>query len=91
MLQRIFAGLTVIIALVGLSVVNIPFLTQMGIAAAATIVVAVFVARVAFAAYATVRMQSMDSIDHSLHTRAEQAAKPVGRFVHRRPADHVGG
>lgn len=38
------AGVTVIIALVGLAVVGIPFLTQMGIAAAATILVAVLVA-----------------------------------------------
>jgi RND superfamily putative drug exporter len=38
------AGLTVVIALVGLSVVGIPFLSQMGIAAAGTIVVAVLVA-----------------------------------------------
>ena len=38
------AGLTVVIALVFLFVAGIPFLTQMGIAAAATIVVAVLVA-----------------------------------------------
>jgi putative drug exporter of the RND superfamily len=38
------AGLTVVIALTGLVVVGIPFLTQMGVAAAATIVVAVLVA-----------------------------------------------
>lgn len=38
------AGLTVVIALVFLLVAGIPFLTQMGIAAAATIVVAVLVA-----------------------------------------------
>lgn len=38
------AGLTVVIALAGLSVVGIPFLTQMGVAAAATVVVAVLVA-----------------------------------------------
>ncbi|WP_029432586.1 MMPL family transporter [Blastococcus sp. URHD0036] len=38
------AGLTVVIALAGLSIVGIPFLTQMGVAAAATIVVAVLVA-----------------------------------------------
>ena len=38
------AGLTVVIALAGLSVVGIPFLTQMGVAAAATIVVAVLIA-----------------------------------------------
>ncbi|GAA3865743.1 MMPL family transporter [Saccharothrix violaceirubra] len=38
------AGVTVVIALAGLAVVGIPFLTQMGVAAAATIVVSVFVA-----------------------------------------------
>jgi RND superfamily putative drug exporter len=38
------AGLTVVIALVGLFVVGIPFLTQMGVAAAATIVFAVLIA-----------------------------------------------
>jgi len=38
------AGLTVVIALACLSVVGIPFLTQMGVAAAATVVVAVLVA-----------------------------------------------
>src|SRR4051794_27454786 len=38
------AGLTVVIALAGLSVAGIPFLTQMGLAAAGTIVIAVLVA-----------------------------------------------
>ncbi|MET9391358.1 MMPL family transporter [Streptomyces sp. NPDC006624] len=40
----VFAGLTVVIALVGLSVVNIPMLTKMGIAAAGTVAVAVLIA-----------------------------------------------
>ncbi len=40
----VFAGLTVVIALTGLAVVNIPFLTVMGLAAAGTVVVAVLVA-----------------------------------------------
>lgn len=40
----VFAGLTVIIALVSLSVVGIPFLTAMGIGAAVTVAVAVLVA-----------------------------------------------
>ncbi|GAB3587186.1 MMPL family transporter [Calidifontibacter terrae] len=40
----VFAGLTVIIALVALSVVGIPFLTAMGLAAAATVFFAVLVA-----------------------------------------------
>jgi putative drug exporter of the RND superfamily len=40
----VFAGLTVIIALVGLFTVRIPFLTVMGLGAAATVAVAVLVA-----------------------------------------------
>ncbi len=40
----VFAGLTVIVALGGLTVVGIPFLAEMGIAAAITVVVAVLVA-----------------------------------------------
>lgn len=39
-----FAGLTVVIALVGLTVVGMPMLTKMGLAAAAAVVVAVLVA-----------------------------------------------
>ncbi|MGK0722408.1 MMPL family transporter [Leucobacter sp. W1478] len=40
----VFAGITVIIALVGLSVAGIPFLTALGIAAAAAVAVAVLIA-----------------------------------------------
>ena len=40
----VFAGLTVVIALTGLSVVGIPFLTAMGLAAAGTVAIAVVVA-----------------------------------------------
>ncbi|KRF20520.1 hypothetical protein ASG90_18180 [Nocardioides sp. Soil797] len=40
----VFAGLTVLIALAALSVVRIPFLTSMGMAAAATVFIAVLVA-----------------------------------------------
>ncbi|MFE6839649.1 MMPL family transporter [Streptomyces sp. NPDC057705] len=40
----VFAGLTVIVALAGLSVVNIPMLTKMGLAAAGTVAVAVLIA-----------------------------------------------
>ncbi|MEU1864629.1 MMPL family transporter [Streptomyces gardneri] len=39
----VFAGLTVVIALVGLAVVNIPMLTKMGFAAAGTVVIAVLI------------------------------------------------
>jgi RND superfamily putative drug exporter len=40
----VFAGLTVVIALTGLSVVGVPFLTKMGLTAAGTVVTAVLVA-----------------------------------------------
>jgi putative drug exporter of the RND superfamily len=40
----VFAGATVVIALVGLLVVNIPFLTVMGLAAAGAVVIAVLIA-----------------------------------------------
>ncbi|MEU3818896.1 MMPL family transporter [Streptomyces sp. NPDC030392] len=40
----VFAGLTVVIALVGLAVVNIPMLTKMGVAAAGTVGIAVLIA-----------------------------------------------
>jgi RND superfamily putative drug exporter len=40
----VFAGITVVIALAGLAVVDIPFLTVMGLAAAGTVAVAVLVA-----------------------------------------------
>ncbi|WP_432504439.1 MMPL family transporter [Kineococcus arenarius] len=50
----VFAGTTVIIALVCLAVVDIPFLTQMGLAAAATVAVAVLVALTAVPAFLAV-------------------------------------
>ena len=40
----VFAGMTVVIALVGLTVVNIPILTVMGLAAAGTVTIAVLIA-----------------------------------------------
>ncbi|MEU3175234.1 MMPL family transporter [Streptomyces sp. NPDC007000] len=40
----VFAGLTVIVALAGLAVVNVPMLTKMGLAAAGTVLIAVLVA-----------------------------------------------
>lgn len=40
----VFAGMTVVIALAGLFVVDIPFLTQMGLAAAFTVIIAVAIA-----------------------------------------------
>jgi RND superfamily putative drug exporter len=64
------AGLTVVIALVGLSVVGIPFLTQMGIAAAATIVVAVLIA-------ITLVPAVLSYLGRRILRRAERAAPPA--------------
>ncbi|MFF7815742.1 MMPL family transporter [Streptomyces sp. NPDC007945] len=87
----VFAGLTVVIALVGLAVVNIPMLTKMGFAAAGTVVIAVLIALtlipalLGFAGDKVVgRKQRKGGAD------AEKAAKPNGgtrwaRFVIRRP------
>ncbi|MFF4557842.1 MMPL family transporter [Streptomyces sp. NPDC001422] len=55
----VFAGLTVIVALAGLSVVNVPVLTKMGLAAAGTVAVAVLIATTlvpALLAFAPVRV-----------------------------------
>ncbi|MFI8323348.1 MMPL family transporter [Streptomyces sp. NPDC085529] len=87
----VFAGLTVVIALVGLAVVNIPMLTKMGFAAAGTVVIAVLIALtlipalLGFAGDKVIgRKQRKGTAD------AEKAAKPNGgtrwaRFVIRRP------
>ena len=50
-----FAGMTVLIALAALSVVNIPFLTVMGLSAAGAVVVAVLAAIDAHAGTARLR------------------------------------
>ncbi|MEI5523775.1 MMPL family transporter [Streptomyces brasiliscabiei] len=55
----VFAGLTVIVALAGLAVVDIPMLTKMGLAAAGTVAVAVLIAITfvpALLAYAPVKV-----------------------------------
>ncbi|MFH8259462.1 MMPL family transporter [Streptomyces roseolus] len=87
----VFAGLTVVIALVGLAVVNIPMLTKMGFAAAGTVVIAVLIALtlipalLGFAGDKVVgRKQRKGTED------PEKAAKPNAgtrwaRFVIRRP------
>ena len=64
------AGLTVVIALTGLVVVGIPFLTQMGVAAAATIVVAVLVA-------ITLVPAVLGYLGHRALPRKQRTAAPV--------------
>ncbi|MCW2611291.1 MAG: hypothetical protein JWM15_2537 [Cryptosporangiaceae bacterium] len=68
----VFAGATVVIALAGLSVVGIPFLTVMGLAAAATVLVAVLVAITLLPALLGFAGRRV------LSRRERRAAEPVG-------------
>ncbi|MFF8973163.1 MMPL family transporter [Streptomyces sp. NPDC014995] len=93
----VFAGLTVVIALVGLSVVNIPMLTKMGVAAAGTVAIAVLIALTmvpALLGYAGRKVRPAGEKSRLLGggraTSAEKAAKPNlgtrwASFVVRRP------
>ncbi|MER5206668.1 MMPL family transporter [Streptomyces sp. NPDC002825] len=85
----VFAGLTVVIALVGLAVVNIPMLTKMGFAAAATVVIAVLIALTLIPALLGFAGDKVVSRKQRKGT-AKASDKPNGgtrwaRFVIRRP------
>ncbi|WP_460356416.1 MMPL family transporter [Actinoallomurus acanthiterrae] len=95
----VFAGLTVVIALVGLAVVNIPMLTKMGIAAAGTVAIAVLIALTmipALLGYAGRRIQPAGEKSRLLggkkarHSAGAEAKPNMGTrwatFVVRRPA-----
>ncbi|RIJ69434.1 MMPL family transporter [Nakamurella silvestris] len=94
----VFAGLTVIIALAGLSVVGIPFLTAMGVAAAATVLVAVLIALTllpAMVGFAQNRIRAPKKAASSATEESADADNPTARagigvrwarFVLRRPA-----
>ncbi|MDX2563900.1 MMPL family transporter [Streptomyces sp. TX20-6-3] len=80
----VFAGLTVIVALAGLAVVNIPMLTKMGLAAAGTVAVAVLVAITlvpALLGLAPVKVMARKG-------RLRYAAKPLSDRQRRRAAKH---
>ncbi|MFF8838337.1 MMPL family transporter [Streptomyces sp. NPDC015130] len=85
----VFAGLTVVIALVGLAVVNIPMLTKMGFAAAGTVVIAVLVGLTLIPAMLGFAGDRIVGRKQRLGT-AKESDKPNGgtrwaRFVIRRP------
>ncbi|MEU1161242.1 MMPL family transporter [Streptomyces sp. NPDC005921] len=93
----VFAGLTVVIALAGLSVVGVPMLTKMGLAAAGTVVVSVLIALTlipALLGYAGKRVKAAGAKRGKSDTGAPAkpaSAKPgLGErwasFVVRRPA-----
>ncbi|MEU3750717.1 MULTISPECIES: MMPL family transporter [Streptomyces] len=85
----VFAGLTVVIALVGLAVVNIPMLTKMGFAAAGTVVIAVLVGLTLIPAMLGFAGDKVVGRKQRTGT-AKESDKPNGgtrwaRFVIRRP------
>ncbi|MFE5260525.1 MMPL family transporter [Streptomyces coelicoflavus] len=87
----VFAGLTVVIALAGLSVVGIPMLTQMGLAAAGTVVLAVLIAVTLVPALLGLCGRRIGPARPRRRERAtDHAARPAmgvrwARFVVRRP------
>jgi RND superfamily putative drug exporter len=88
----VFAGATVIIALVGLTVVNIPFLTVMGLAAAGTVAIAVLIALTLLPAIFGLAGSRLGRSNRVLRMRPrKRAASTPGmaeryaRFITRRP------
>ena len=86
----VFAGLTVIIALVGLAVVNIPFLTVMGLAAAGTVTIAVLIALTllpALLGFVGPRITRVNRVRgyRRRAPKAENASVRWARFVTKRP------
>ena len=87
----VFAGTTVVIALAGLTVVGIPFLTVMGLSAAATVAVAVLVALTLLPAIIGFAGHRLTPLPNSRAARRERpgATAVVGerwaRFVTRHP------
>ncbi len=86
----IFAGLTVIIALSALAIVNIPFLSVMGLAAAFTVLIAVIVAVTLLPSLLALLGNKLQSKNSGASLKATQKMnKPLsyrwGRFVSRYP------
>jgi uncharacterized membrane protein YdfJ with MMPL/SSD domain len=88
----VFAGMTVVIALVGLMVVNIPFLTVMGLAAAGAVIIAVLIATTLLPALLAVFGKRVTRHNRVLALRPrkpqpgrEKASVRYARFVTRRP------
>jgi membrane protein YdfJ len=90
----VFAGATVVIALVGLAVVNIPFLTIMGLAAAGTVTIAVLIALTLLPAILGFAGHRVGRVNRVLgwrpRRRSEAAARETAsvrwaRFVTKRP------
>jgi uncharacterized membrane protein YdfJ with MMPL/SSD domain len=88
----VFAGTTVVIALVGLMVVNIPFLTVMGLAAAGAVIIAVLIATTLLPGLLAIFGKRVTRLNRVLALRPrkpkpgrETASVRYARFVTRRP------
>ena len=88
----VFAGMTVVIALVGLMVVGIPFLTAMGLAAAGAVVIAVLIATTLLPALLGMSGKRVTRPNRVLtwRPRRSETGRPkasvrYARFVTRRP------
>ncbi|MFG2951017.1 MMPL family transporter [Streptomyces adustus] len=86
----VFAGLTVVIALAGLSVVGVPMLTKMGLCAAGAVAVAVLIALTLVPALLGMWPNAVLSRGHRKRGRTDRSVDNGGsrwaRFVLRRPA-----
>ncbi len=88
----VFAGTTVVIALLGLMVINIPFLTVMGLAAAGAVIVAVLIAMTLLPALLGLSGRRITRLNRVLAFRPrgrrpgrETASVRYASFVTRRP------
>ncbi|MDH6221615.1 MMPL family transporter [Streptomyces pseudovenezuelae] len=86
----VFAGLTVIIALAGLSVVGVPFLAQMGLGAAAAVAVAILIALTLLPALLGFAGRRVTANSTESQTAEKKGRATMGRrwvtLVTRRPA-----
>lgn len=69
----VFAGVTVIIALVGLAVVNIPFITEMGLAGALAVLVAILMAVTLMPAF--MRLMGLRALPRKERTRYARSSR----------------
>ncbi|GLF99166.1 MMPL family transporter [Streptomyces yaizuensis] len=90
----VFAGLTVVVALAGLAVVNVPMLTKMGLAGAGTVLVAVLIAITlvpALLGFAPVRvLHRRDRHHHDGRALSSRERRKARRWAERRQRPNLG-
>lgn len=87
----VFAGVTVVIALLGLSIAQIPFLTMMGVAAALCVCIAVVIAVIVLPAILGIIGHKMTPLNNNrfleklTRVKQKQGSNKWGEFVTKRP------